>query len=173
MLKNSLKTLLVNQRTTRIKVHEQQKNCQKVVSSVSKSCFQSQFALTRLELHAKSGHAIQHRCGIDVFGEEICKHLLSGFLAKCDSAFSAHCLHPEEHCVDVFHSSEPSSASNRSSICSVHPHMSFEFPSPVQENALQTKHLRSRTHQPIILCFTRAKSNPGLSLAVRGNGTAR
>ena len=107
-----------------------------------------------------------------MFGEEICKPFFGGFLAKRDFVVSDHCLHPSENCVDVFHSTEPSSASNRKSSCAGHPHMNFEFPFLVQEIALQTEHLRSRTHQHIIPCFTRATSNHGLSLAVRANGTA-
>ena len=84
-----------------------------------------------------------------------------------------HCLHPEEHCVDVFHSSEPSSAPNRNASCGVHPHMSIELPSPVQENTLQAKHLRCCTHQTIILRFARAERerNHGLSFAARTHGT--
>ena len=86
-----------------------------------------------------------------MFGEEVCKHLSGGFLAERDLAFGHHRLYPEEHCVDAFHTSEPSPAPNRNSSCGVHPHMGTELPSPVKENALQAKHLRCRTHQPIIL----------------------
>ena len=99
-----------------------------------------------------------------MFSEEVHKHFFGKFLAKRDSAFSEHRLHPKEHSV----STEPSSASSRKFSCGVHPHMNFECPSPVPENAVQTKHLRSRTHQPIVL----AQSNHGLSFAVRANGTA-
>ena len=58
------------------------------------------------------------------------------------------------------------------SSCGVHPHVGIEFPSPVQENALQAKHLRCRTHQPIILRFAGAECNNGLSFEVCTDGTA-
>ena len=37
-----------------------------------------------------------------MFREEVRKHLSDRFLAKRDLTFSGHCLHPEEHCVNVF-----------------------------------------------------------------------
>ena len=82
-------------------------------------------------------------------GEKVRKHLFGGFLAKRDIAFRDHRLHPVEHRVDVFRSSEPSQAPNRNSSCGVHPHMNLEFPSPIQENTLQAKRLRRCTHQPV------------------------
>ena len=103
--------------------------------------------------------------------EEIRTHHCGRFLAKRDLTLSDHCSHPEEHCVDVFHSSEPSSAPNRHSSCGVHPHMGFEFPSPVPEKTLQAKHFRCCTHQAIILRFAGAERNHGQSLAVRANST--
>ena len=91
---------------------------------------------------------------------------------RSDLAFSDHCLHPEEDCVDVFHSSEPSPAPNRNSSCGVHPRMGIELQSPVKVNALQAKQLRCRTHQPTILRFAGAECNHGLSSAVRADGAA-
>ena len=88
---------------------------------------------------------------------------LAGFLHHL--AFSDPSLAPRGtlcRCVSL----EPSSAPNRNSSCGVHPHMSFEFPSPVQENALQAKHLRCCAHQTTILRFAGAEPNHGLSLAV-------
>ena len=49
-------------------------------------------------------------------------------------------------CVSLW--SEPSSAPNRNSSCGVHPHTSFEFPSP-----------RYRNHQTITLRFAGAERN--------------
>ena len=49
--------------------------------------------------------------------------------------------------------------------------MSIEFPSLVQENALQAKHFRCCTHRTIALRFAGAERTHGLSLAVRANGT--
>ena len=92
------------------------------------------------------------------------KHLFGRLLAKRDLTFSDRCLHPKEHCVNVFHSCEPSSAPNRNSSGGDHPHMSAEFPSPVQENTLQAKHVRCRTHQPILFRFTRAVCNTACPL---------
>ena len=94
-----------------------------------------------------------------------------GFLAERDSAFSDRCLCLEKHRVDVFHSTEPSSAAKSNASCGVHPHTDLNFHSPILENALQAKHLGSRTHQSIILCFTRSQSNHSLSSAIRANGT--
>ena len=56
-------------------------------------------------------------------------------------------------------------------VASIHT-MGIELPSPVQENALQAKHLRCRTHQPTILRFAEAECNHGLSFAVRADRTA-
>ena len=46
---------------------------------------------------------------------------------------------------------------SRNSSCGVHLHMGIELPSPVKDNTLQAKHLRRRTHQPIILRFAGAE----------------
>ena len=99
------------------------------------------------------------------------KHLFDRFLVKRDLTVSDHHLLQEEHCVDVFNSSEPSSTPNHNSSCDVHPHMSFEFPSPVQVNTLQAKHVRCRTRQTIILHFAGAERSHRLSLAARANVT--
>ena len=76
------------------------------VFRVPSSSFQSQLALTRLKFPTQSRHAVQHRCSIDMFGEEVGEHLLCRLLAKRDLAFGDHRLHSKKHCVDVFHSSE-------------------------------------------------------------------
>ena len=92
--------------------------------------------------------------------------------ANRDLYSSDHRLCPEEYCVDVLHLKKPSPAPNRNSSCGVHPHMSIELPSPVQENTVQAKHLRCRTHLPIMFRLARAECNHCLSLAVRADSTA-
>ena len=73
---------------------------------------------------------------------------LVGFLPSETSPSVTICLHPEEHRVDVFHSSEASSAPNRNSGCGVHPLTSSECSSP-----------RYRNHQTITLRFAGAQRN--------------
>ena len=136
----------------------------RIIRRITESRFQSRLALTGLELHAKS--VMQ----FDIVAVSTClvkstSFSLVGFLPSV-TAFKNHCLYPEEHCVDVFHSSKPSSAPNPNSSCGVHPHVSLGFPSPVQENTLQAKHLRCCTHKSIILRLAGAGRNLGLSFAV-------
>ena len=115
---------------------------------------------------------IQQRCNVNVFREEIRNHLVGGFLAERDCTLSDHCLHPEEHCVDVFHSSDPSSAPNRNASCGVHPHMSIELPSQPRRNTLCKPSICDVcTHQTIILRIAGTERNHGLSFAVRTHGT--
>ena len=95
--------------------------------------------------------------------------LLGGLLTKRDLAFGDHRMHPKKHCVDVLHSSEPSSASNCDAGCRIHPNVDIELPSPVQENTLQAKCLRCCTHQPTALRFAGAERDHSLSLAVRAD----
>ena len=97
------------------------------------------------------------------FREKVGEHLLGRLLAKRDLAFGDHRLHPKKHCVNMLHSSEPSSASNRDTSYRVHPHVGIELPSPVQEITLWAKCPRCGTHQPTVLRFSGAERDHSLS----------
>ena len=56
-------------------------------------------------------------------------------------------------------------------VASIH-RCALNFHPQSRENALQAKHFRCRTHQPMILRFAGAECNHGLSFAVRADGTA-